>query len=87
MQWLYELTLAAQLNINELWSPGLQSMNTYAQYFNQNLLMRIYLKTVPIILNPYHAIGLFYTPWKHQKSSGFRMFRGCVKKDQCYKMG
>ena len=27
------------------------------------------------------------TPWKHQKSSGFLMFSGCIKRDQWHEMG
>ena len=29
----------------------------------------------------------FYTPWKHQKTSGFLMFSGAIERDQWHKMG
>ena len=36
-----------------------------------------------------HFIPLisFDTPWKHQKTRGFRMFSGAIKRDQWHEMG
>ena len=32
-------------------------------------------------INPFHATPYFYTPWKHQKTSRFFMFSGCIEKE------
>ena len=29
----------------------------------------------------------FDTPWKYQKTSGFRMFSGGIERDQCHEVG
>ena len=36
-----------------------------------------------------HLVALisFDTPWKHQKTSGFLIFSGCMKRDQWHEMG
>ena len=34
-----------------------------------------------------HAIDSFYSPGKHQKTSGFLMFSGGIEKDQWHEMG
>ena len=36
-----------------------------------------------------HSMSLasFYTPWKHQKTSGFLMFSGGIERDQWHEMG
>ena len=36
-----------------------------------------------------HFIPLvsFYTPWKHQRTSGLLMFSGCIEKNQRHEMG
>ena len=36
-----------------------------------------------------HFMPLVYfdTPWKHQKTSGFQMFLGDIKRDQWHEMG
>ena len=44
-------------------------------------------KTNIFCLNPFHATLAFYTPWKHQKTSGFLMFSGVIERDQWYDMG
>ena len=38
-------------------------------------------------VNPFHATGLFCTPWKHEKTLVFVMFSGGIETDQRHKMG
>ena len=38
-------------------------------------------------INPFHATGLFYTPWKYQKTSSFLMFSGGRERDELHEMG
>ena len=38
-------------------------------------------------LNPSHVAGLFYTPWKHQKTKGFLIFLGGIEIDHVHEMG
>ena len=39
------------------------------------------------LINPFHAIGLFDTPWKHQKTKGFPIFSGGIQRDQWDEIG
>ena len=38
-------------------------------------------------INPFHATGLFFTPLKHRKTSGFLIFSGNTERDPWRKMG
>ena len=44
---------------------------------------------VDILYNLTYFIPLvsFYTPWKHQKTSGFLIFSGDTEREQWYEMG
>ena len=37
--------------------------------------------------NPFHATGLFYIPWTHQKTRDFLMFSLDITRDQLHEMG
>ena len=39
------------------------------------------------LLTYFQPIFHFYTPWKHQKASGFRMFSGGIEVEHWLKMG
>ena len=57
----------------------------------QRMLMQItWLQfTSPLLknVNRFHATDLFDALWKHQETSGFRMFLGGIKRDQWREMG
>ena len=38
------------------------------------------------ILHTFHATNLFWYPWKYQKTSGFLVFSGAIKRDQWHQM-
>ena len=40
-----------------------------------------------LLFSRFHGTGLFYRPWKHQKTSGFLIFTGGIKRDQWHEMG
>ena len=39
------------------------------------------------VLTHFMPVISFYTPWKHQKTSGFLMFLGGIERDQLHEMG
>ena len=49
-------------------------------YFHQN-------KPLDYRRKPFYIIGLFFTPWKHQKTRGFLIFSGCIEKHQWHETG
>ena len=54
--------------------------------YSDLLMIRV---TVVNVLPLDHSMSLasFYTPWKHQKTSGFLMFSGGIERDQWHEMG
>ena len=47
----------------------------------------IFLFLVIEEINPSSTNVHFYTPWKHQKTGGFLMFRGGIEVEDWLKMG
>ena len=50
------------------------------------LLLQLFF-SFSCFFNPFRATDFFYTPGLHQKTSGFLMFSGGIKRDQWHEMG
>ena len=57
------------------------STNIYYLYFGDSQAMNSFLLTY------FMPLVSFYTPWKHQKTSGFLMFSGGIERDQWHEIG
>ena len=59
----------------------------FNSHFKMLLLMWIWKESRPMHLNHFMPLISFDTPWKHQKTRGFPMFSGGIKRDQWHEMG
>ena len=58
-----------------------------SDYYRRTETIKINEYTGTKWVNPFHTTGLFLSPWKHQKTSGFLMFSGDVEIEHEHQMG
>ena len=77
---IFNLLLYRQCQTWELLNSNIAQINS--KYLKQNIQIGglFWLTQFTVVLS-------FYTPWKHQKISGFLMFSGGIENDQWHEMG